>query len=706
MEISEEKVEILVYDVLFHPMALDLAHRKPEFKKLVNDTAMTAVEDGDKVKLDRRNARVVKSTFVGGKFPCLLRKKSEMEKRSDVWEMPGYPYPPIEKDVAPVVKEITDRKEDGRYTTPNHVIKERKGSDISEYRMSKDAKMMAAIPEELVIEIPLPLLRSATDATLDVREKHLSLKSEKPAKYKLDITLPYCVDDDNGTARFDKDRKILTVTLPVRRKKYDHDFHREDSGIDSDVTHNDVSNRSSSEEELNSACNLDDDETSTTELIERLSEEVKEEFLDSSRAYTVPYSTVTMRSDKCFIVLHVKNIDPASVNHQFWSADGVWIKFSSLGAGGMFPTHHAVCLQVPRGLAIDKRSLRIEVWDNNMICSLKIHPSSIESSSQAGQREGRNDKCLIGLDPTQLSEAKVIREHDEVSEDEHEDSDDEDDDFRGQRLENSKESLSKQFHESLKLEENKDLAVDDDVFDEHVETARCPNNSEDASEFVNLPVESGKPGKTDASSDDLQGKVRPALQKSSSHEQIPKNKEKRENKKLNQKARTLSESSVPVSDCGKRSILKGSRSLSECHADESGGVDWSSHESSESHDDQGNPKKTVRFSDVVSKKIFRANSSILGQKRKNEKKRSRRKAAERRASESEPETEGDDVSNSMSETSEVSDLSTDVSAESSDDNSTPQQTAESVKHHRRRGSKNRRKNAATAKQNYLLNRDL
>uniref|UniRef100_A0A0A9ZGU2 Protein kintoun n=1 Tax=Lygus hesperus TaxID=30085 RepID=A0A0A9ZGU2_LYGHE len=280
MEINKEKVEILVYDVLFHPMALDLAHRNPEFKNLVNDTAMTAVEDGDKVKLDRRNARIAKSSFVGGKFPCLLRKKSDKEKSPDVWEMPGYPYPPIEKDVAPVVKEIGDRKMNGRYTTPNYVIKERKGVDISECRLSKDAKMMAAIPEELVIEIPLPLLRSANDANLDVREKCLSLVSEKPAKYKLEITLPYVVDDDNGTAKFDKDRKILTVTLPVRRKKYDHDFHREDSGIDSDVTHNEASNRSSSEEELNYACNLDDDEAPPTELIERLSEEVKEVFLD------------------------------------------------------------------------------------------------------------------------------------------------------------------------------------------------------------------------------------------------------------------------------------------------------------------------------------------------------------------------------------------------------------------------------------------
>lgn len=56
---------------------------------------------------------------------------------------------------------------------------------------------------------------------------------------------------------------------------------------------------------------------------------------------------------------------------------------------------------------------------------------------------------------------------------------------------------------------------------------------------------------------------------------------------------------------GKRSILKASRSLSECHADDITGGDWSSMDSNESTDEHTNSKKTVRFSDVVHKKIFR-----------------------------------------------------------------------------------------------------
>lgn len=110
MEMNKEGVEILVYDVLFHPMALDLAHRLPEFKKLVDDTAMTAVEDGDNVKLDRLNARVVKSNFVGGKHPCILRKAANTGKIPDAFDIPGYPFPDLEKDPEPVIKDMGKRE--------------------------------------------------------------------------------------------------------------------------------------------------------------------------------------------------------------------------------------------------------------------------------------------------------------------------------------------------------------------------------------------------------------------------------------------------------------------------------------------------------------------------------------------------------------------------------------------------------------------
>jgi PIH1 CS-like domain len=62
------------------------------------------------------------------------------------------------------------------------------------------------------------------------------LSSEKPAKYRLDINLPYDVKEENGSAKFDKAKRQLAITLPVvpEKKLRMTDFQCEDSGIESD----------------------------------------------------------------------------------------------------------------------------------------------------------------------------------------------------------------------------------------------------------------------------------------------------------------------------------------------------------------------------------------------------------------------------------------------------------------------------------------
>ncbi|CAA9998604.1 unnamed protein product [Nesidiocoris tenuis] len=489
MEMTRDGAEMLVYDVIFHPMALDLAHRNADFKELVNSTALAAVEDAENVKLDRRNARIdERQKFVGGKHPCLLRKKAKSDgAKEDIWDLPGYPYPKLEKDPESTVKELKEQPNDKEgYTTPVYIIKERKGIDLSEFRLAKDAKMLAAIPEQLIVEIRLPLIDSAADVSLDIVQKSLTLISEKPAKYKLEVTLPYHVDDDNGKAEFDKSKKILIVNLPVLRRKYEH--------------------------------------------------QVKGKlFLDPSRAYTLPRSTITLRSDTYFVVAHVKNIDPNSVVHQFWSPNGVWVKFCSFGGGnGMFPSHQSICLRTPH--SIDRRSLRIEVWDNNMICSVRLNQQDLHNRNANADSELASDKCLVGLEPNDLSEAKIVRDTDDVSENEREDSDDDDaEDELRRRPQDNDVALAEDVAQRLNLE--KVPSIDDDVFSNDVEadkpTASVPNEDD--------TKPAAQPKRNDAAPK--------AADKSKSGKTENKNKNKAQ-----QKTRTLSESSVPA-----RSTASGGR---------------------------------------------------------------------------------------------------------------------------------------------------
>ena len=50
-------------------------------------------------------------------------------------------------------------------------------------------------------------------ADLDINESTLVFKY--PDLYYLDLSLSYKVNQDRGSAKFDKTRKVLTVTLPV-----------------------------------------------------------------------------------------------------------------------------------------------------------------------------------------------------------------------------------------------------------------------------------------------------------------------------------------------------------------------------------------------------------------------------------------------------------------------------------------------------------
>lgn len=114
--------------------------------------------------------------------------------------------------------------------------------------------------------------------------------------------------------------------------------------------------------------------------------------------------------------------------------------------------------------------------------------------------------------------------------------------------------------------------------------------------------------------------------------------------------------------------------------------------------------------------FLRLNSSILGQRKKNQRKtRNKKRAQERRLSESGNESEGDcdylelncnkwnnEPESSSCEVSEISDVS-DIS-ESDDgqkENISSSLPYSSSKNHKRRGKKSARKNAATAKLNYL-----
>lgn len=80
-------------------------------------------------------------------------------------------------------------------------------------KMDHEKMMRARIPTEVTITINLKWADSMKGSNLDINEG--TLLFEIPDLYYLDIQLRYKVDQDSGSAKFDKTKKVLKIVLPV-----------------------------------------------------------------------------------------------------------------------------------------------------------------------------------------------------------------------------------------------------------------------------------------------------------------------------------------------------------------------------------------------------------------------------------------------------------------------------------------------------------
>uniref|UniRef100_A0A8C9TQM6 Dynein axonemal assembly factor 2 n=1 Tax=Scleropages formosus TaxID=113540 RepID=A0A8C9TQM6_SCLFO len=167
-----------VYDVIFHPDTLHMAWKNERFMGLVDSTALQGVQSQFGVRLDENNVKVLKIKYKGVPNPSVIRKP-----------MPGW------------TAGVREADENDPSTKPH-------------YTCARDSAS-GPRPKEMVVTIDLPLLKSAGDADLNVTERRLLLQSQSPA-YRLELPLPYPVDENKGQAKFSKPKGQLTVTLPVQ----------------------------------------------------------------------------------------------------------------------------------------------------------------------------------------------------------------------------------------------------------------------------------------------------------------------------------------------------------------------------------------------------------------------------------------------------------------------------------------------------------
>lgn len=586
-DMDNKKVLCHVYDVVFHPDALHLASRNAAFRKLVNDTAIDAVQEAFKVNLDRANLKFPKISYKGIAKPTVIRKKIDSFDASEMEPSPiDSIYPPLPSEkTQPSVLKPTDSPAD--YTIPKYKIVQRRGVEFDEMTHDRDAKLNVTIPNELVVTIDLPLLNTTNDANLDVTKKRIHLSSEKPAKYRLDINLPYDVKEENGSAKFDKSKRQLIITLPVvpEKKLRISDFQREDSGIESD--HQQMNGKNCDEME-----SISSSDSPTLELTEKL-----ESFLDDSTDYVLPSFTFNQIDEILAFTLHVKNVDPSTiVIDRKDLLNTAHIKFSSIGAG-FFPIHYSFCVKFPSQHVGVFREISAEAWDNNVIFQFELNNYDFPL-----YEAGLSDKDLVSYE---IAERLIARHPTSQGQEI------EDDSLSIEVRSNAESELviqvaRKDSESESRPRETSNDEVSEDVFDENNSGDGVKRQTKKAMKKRNKKMRSMSESYCD------QLKVINELDQLKLDENEAKERKK---------ARSMSESSdehgsgdAPVQSSGQfKSILKNRTSFSECiesSVDEKPSRNFYSMSADcgicESHDSLSEScKKTVRFSDTIKRQLFR-----------------------------------------------------------------------------------------------------
>lgn len=389
-ELDKASAKCKVFDVVFHPDTYRMATNNERFKKLVEDTAIEGIEKQFTVTLDKKNIRHPKLNFKGQPVATVIREAipncepKPQDSDSILSKMP-YPYDKKEdKKSKPenihkannAVKEHENKNDIGsKYTTPKYVISHRDEIDMSEYRNAPDAKVSTR-PKEIVIKINLPLLKSAANANLDIFERKLTLQSESPAAYMLDINLPFPVNEDDGSAKFDKSKKTLTVTLPVLPDKTPElPFSLRGAGDLGDKRLNDIETNDQPLISVVSETPNQDAEKMDSEVKKTLNGHVINSDPDKINIndnvkWLFPEYEISQDAETISLVLKVQCIEQRSVSLSFPERTQiVQIKFMSIGAG-CFPSYYKLHLEFCGEHHLSEDHSNIDISNDNLVLLL------------------------------------------------------------------------------------------------------------------------------------------------------------------------------------------------------------------------------------------------------------------------------------------------------------------------------------------------
>lgn len=225
MEQDKSKTPCMTFDICFHTDTLKRSAKNVRFQKLLVQTALETIQEktnkyGQKVSLES-NFRILKGVKAMGGKPNMLSVKVDNVAAEGVSAAKTATNNNNEKQATKKTeKNKTKRTGKNDASAANDmgalscVVVERGHFDMRNFLSEGNRnRVNRHRPQELVIKIKMPGVKSMASVELDVSERELVLVV--PGEPKFVRRLPYPVNGDEGSAKFLRKTSTLQVVVPV-----------------------------------------------------------------------------------------------------------------------------------------------------------------------------------------------------------------------------------------------------------------------------------------------------------------------------------------------------------------------------------------------------------------------------------------------------------------------------------------------------------
>ena len=464
-DLDREKKKCQVFDFVIHSDTYRMAETNSRFKKMINDLALEGIRKQFDVEPDTKNVKFPKMKYKGTPTPTVIRTRlpdgSAVVNKDPSDIMSKFPYPydnqtseekakkreeeysrkhSAKKKVSEEKNKIKEHGENKKeneaesdFAVPKYTITHRSETDYQDYVSNPDIRRKSTHPKALVIEVFLPLLSSAVPIQLDIFECQMKLVSTKPAKYKLEVMLPYTVDENRGLARFDKAQRKLVVTLPVVvpsttktepmqivnnlcGNSSDHDGEQVtvDNNPNEDLVLNLPKQAADGEliQEISSTYYNNEQDVPTTTQIEGANSENNDANHDGEQVEDTAFSNVfsithilpqlecTQTSQTLRFYFHMFRVCRENISFTPLFPNAFQLKMVSVGEGG-FPVHYGCYISFESDCNVMTSNSQLEVTKDGVVLSL----------TKDGQSLGLWSNYSVGTDSATLEVSYGIQNY-------------------------------------------------------------------------------------------------------------------------------------------------------------------------------------------------------------------------------------------------------------------------------------------------------